>query len=57
MLERGTAVEADTGDPGDHVALLSGRVVTGCTVDGTHRATGKSLSLEAGSSLGILVVP
>jgi hypothetical protein len=47
MLERGTAVEAETGDAGhcefdrQHVALLAGRVVTGCTVDGTHRLSGK----------------
>src|SRR5436190_9194508 len=49
MLERGTAVDADTGDPGNcefnrqHVALLTGWVVTGCTVHGTHRAVRKSL--------------
>ena len=63
VLERRTAVEAETGDAGDrefdrqHVALLAGRVVTGCTVDGTHRTVGKGLGVEAGSSLGILVVP
>jgi hypothetical protein len=47
VLERGTAVEADTGDAGDreldrqHVALLAGWVVAGCTVNGTYRAIGK----------------
>ena len=63
MLERGAAVEANTGDAGDcevdrqHVALLAGRVVTWCTMDGTHRAAGKGLGVEAGSSPGVLVVP
>src|SRR5436190_18138909 len=63
VLEHGTAVEAETGYAGDrecdrqHVALLAGRVVTGCTVDGTHRTVGKGLGVEAGSSLGVLVVP
>jgi len=47
MPERGTAVEADTGDAGDrqfyrqHVALLAGWIVTGRTVDDTHDAVGK----------------
>jgi hypothetical protein len=50
VLERGTAVEAETRDAGDcefhrqHVALLAGWVVTGCTVDGTHGAVGKGLN-------------
>src|SRR6195256_3541334 len=63
MFERGTAVEAETRDAGNrefdhqHIALLAGWVVTGCTVDGTHRAVGKGLGVEAGSSLGVLVVP
>src|SRR5262249_43199661 len=63
MLERGTAIEAETGDAGDceldcqHVALLARWVVAGCTVDCTHRAVGKGLGVEAGSSLGVLVVP
>src|SRR5437899_2206878 len=63
MFERGTAVEAETRDAGNcefdrqHVALLAGWVVTGCTVDGTHRAVGKGLGVEAGSSLGVLIVP
>src|SRR5204863_1907098 len=63
VLEHGTAVEAETGYAGDrecdrqHVALLAGRVVTGCTVDGTHRTVGKGLGVEAGSSFGILIVP
>ena len=63
MLERGTAIEAETGDAGDcefdryYVALLAGWVVTGCTVDGAHRAVGKGLGVEAGSGLGVLVVP
>jgi hypothetical protein len=47
MFERGTAVEADTGDAGDcefhrqHVAFLAGWVVTGCMVDDTYGAVGK----------------
>src|ERR1700737_1594279 len=63
MFERGTAVEAETRDAGNcefdrqHVTLLAGWVVTGCTADGTHRAVGKGLGVEAGSSLGVLVVP
>src|SRR5258705_5950841 len=63
MLERGTAVEAHTGDAGDcefhrqHVALLAGWVITGCTVDGTYRAVGKGFGVKAGSSLGVLIVP
>src|SRR5437016_9414399 len=63
MFERGTAVEAETRDAGNrefdrqHVALLAGWVVTGCAVDGTHRAVGKGLGVEAGSSLGVLIVP
>src|SRR3984893_11503345 len=63
MLERGTAVEADTGDAGDcefyrqHVALLAGWIVTGCTVDDTHDAVGKGFGVEAGSSLRVLIVP
>src|SRR4030095_15516963 len=63
MFERGTAVEADTGDAGNfefdyqHISLLAGRVVTGCTVDGTHRAVGKGLGMKASSNLGILIVP
>src|SRR5712671_2260378 len=63
MLERGAAVEAHTGDAGDcefhrqHVALLAGWVVTGCTVDGTHGAVGKGFGVEAGSRLCILIVP
>src|SRR3977135_2882662 len=42
MLERGTAVEADTRDAGDrefdrqHVAFLAGGVVTGCPVGDTR---------------------
>src|SRR6267154_728569 len=63
MFERGTAVEAETRDAGDgefdrqHVALLAGWVVTGRSVDGTHRAVGKGLGVEAGSSLSVLIVP
>src|SRR5262249_37681148 len=63
MLERGTTVEAKTGYAGDgefdrqNVTLLARRIVTGCTVDGTHRAVGKGLGVEAGSSLGVLLVP
>src|ERR1700736_4552846 len=63
MFEGGTAVEAETRDAGNgefdrqHVALLAGWVVTGCTVDGTHRSGGKGLGVEAGSGLGVLIVP
>src|SRR4051812_8670968 len=63
MLERGTAVEPDTGDARDrefdrqHVARLAGRVVTGCAVDGADRAVGKRLGVESGSGLGVLVIP
>src|SRR5882762_10895627 len=63
MLERGTAVEAETGDAGDrefhrqHVALLAGWEVTGCTVNATHGAVGKGFGVEAGGGLCILVVP
>src|SRR5712672_3894915 len=63
MLEYGTAVEANTGDAGDcefyrqHVALLAGWIVTGCTVDGTHSAVGKGFGVEARSSLCVLIVP
>jgi hypothetical protein len=57
MLERGTAVDADTGDAGDyeyyrqHVTLLAGWVVTGCTVGDTYCAVGKDFGVEAGSRL------
>src|SRR5262249_51752639 len=63
MFERGTAVEPETGNAGNsefdrqHVAPLAGRVVTGRPVDGAHRAVGKGLGIEPGSSLGVLVVP
>src|SRR5215475_9664966 len=63
MLERGTTIEAKAGDAGDrefhrqHVASLAGRVVTGCTMDSTHRTAGKGLGVKTGSSLGVLVVP
>src|SRR5262249_47635964 len=63
MLEHGTAVEAETGYAEDrefhrqHVARLSARIVAGRMVHGTDRAVGKGCSIEAGSSLGVLVVP
>src|ERR1700736_346594 len=63
MFERGTAVEADTRDAGNfefdcqHISLLAEWVVTGCTVDGTHRAVGKGLGIKASSGLGIFIVP
>src|SRR3954468_24592427 len=63
MPERGTAVEADTGDAGDrefhgqHVPLLAGWVVTGCTVHGTHGAVGEGFGVEPGSILCVLIVP
>src|SRR5215468_8743969 len=63
MLERGPAIEAETGDAGDrefdhqHVARLAGWVVAGSTVDGPHRAVWEGRGVEAGRSLGVLVVP
>src|SRR5580693_5421957 len=63
MLERGTAVEADTRDAGNrefdrqHITRLAGWVVTGCTMDGAHYAVGKRLGVKPGSSLGVLIVP
>src|SRR5947207_12764971 len=63
MFERGTAVEADTRHAGNrefdnqHITRLAGWVVTGCTVDGAHHAVGKGFGVEAGSSLGVLIVP
>jgi hypothetical protein len=63
VFECGTAVEADTRDAGnrefDHqyITRLAGWVVTGCTVDGAYHAVGKGLGVEAGSSLGVLIVP
>src|SRR5262249_16827042 len=62
MLEHRTAVDAETGDACDgefdcqHVALLAGRVATGCTEDGTHRTVGKGSGVEAGGCGGVLVV-
>jgi hypothetical protein len=55
--QRRTAVETETAYASDRefdcqsVAPLAGRVVTGCTVDGTHRTVGKGLRVEAGSGL------
>ena len=63
MLEDGTAVEADAGYSGDsefdrqYIALFAGRVVTGCAMNGTNRATGKDLGVETGGNLGVLVIP
>src|SRR5258706_7850157 len=63
MFEGRTAVEPDTRDTGNyefdcqHVALLAGWEVTGRTVDGAHRAVGKGLCVEPGSSLGVFIVP
>src|SRR5262249_62267035 len=63
VLDRGTAVDANTGDAGDreldrqHVALLAGLVVAGCTVNCTYRAIGKGLGIEARGCLGVFVVP
>src|SRR4029077_2328582 len=63
MFEHWTAVEADTGDAGNfeldrqHISLLAGWVVTGCTENGTHCAIGKGLGIKASSGLGILIVP
>src|SRR6185312_14757794 len=63
MFERRTAVEADAGDAGNfdldyqHISLLAGWRVTGCTVDGTHRAPREGFGIKSSSGLGILVVP
>src|SRR3712207_2703858 len=63
VLEIGNPVQAETRDARDgefdrqHVALFAGWVVAGCAVHGTHRAVGKGLGVEAGGSLGVLVVP
>src|SRR5262249_53331392 len=63
VLDRRTAVEADTGDARDrelddqHITGLAGRIVAGCTVNGTYRAIGKGLGIEARSCLGVFVVP
>src|SRR5262249_40124017 len=62
VLDRGTAVEADTGDARDreldrqHVALPARWVVAGCTVNGTYRAIGKGLGIKARSCLGVFVI-
>src|SRR6476646_6800417 len=63
VLELRTAVEADTGDAGNlefdhqHISLLAGWVVTGCTPDGAHCAVWKGLGIKSSSGLGILIVP
>src|SRR4029453_3597983 len=63
MFKRRTAVETDTGDAGNfeldrqHISLLARWIVTGCTVDGTHRAVGKRFGIKSSSGLGILIVP
>src|SRR5690606_8192660 len=63
MFERGPAIDAETGDAGDRefdrqrTARLGGRVIAGSPVYGTHRAVRKGLGVEAGCSLGVLVVP
>src|SRR5262245_16656345 len=63
MFERRTAVKADTGDTSNfeldrqHISLLARRIVTGCTVDGTHCAVEKGFGIKLSSGLGILIVP
>src|SRR5262245_6667645 len=63
MFEHRAAIEADTRDAGNrefdhqHITRLAGWVVTGCTVDGAHRAVRKGLGVETGSSLGVFIVP
>src|SRR6185437_2390601 len=63
MFERGAAVKAHTRNAGNrefdrqHVALLAGRIIARGTVDGAHFAVRKRLDVEAGSSLGVLIVP
>src|SRR5499427_6525738 len=63
MLESGTTVETETRDAGydefnrQHVTRLARWVVTWCTVDCTDRAFWKRLSIEAGRSFRIFVVP
>src|SRR4029077_2313762 len=63
MFEHGAAVETNAVDASNfeldrqHIPLLAGRIVTGCTVDGTQRAVGKSLGIKSSSGLGVLIVP
>src|SRR5262249_48419555 len=63
MFERRTAVEADTGDASNfeldhqHISLLAGWKVAGCTVHGAHGAVGKGFGIKSGGVLGILIVP
>src|SRR5262249_45972909 len=63
VLERRPAIEAEAGNAGDceldrqHVARLARRIIAGRPMDGFDRAVGKSLGIEPGGSLGVLVVP
>src|SRR5215470_2511918 len=63
MLESRTTVETETRDAGyselnrQHVTRLARWVVTWCTVDCTDRAFWKRLSIKAGRSFRIFVVP
>jgi hypothetical protein len=63
MFERGTAVEADTRDTGNiefdykHISLLTGWVVTRCTVYGTDSAVGKGLGIKTSGGFSIPIVP
>src|SRR5262249_36818836 len=63
MFEHRTAVEAETGYAEDrefnrqHVALFSAGIVAGRMVHSTDSTVGEGCSIEAGSSLGVLVVP
>src|SRR5204863_4181235 len=63
MFERGTAIEADTRDTGNvefdykHISLLTGWVVTRCTVDRTDSAVRKSLGIKMSGVLSIPIVP
>src|ERR1700733_12473460 len=63
VFERGTAVDADTQDAGNiefyrkHISLLTGWVVTRCTVDGTHSAVRKGFGIKTSGGLSIPIVP
>jgi hypothetical protein len=63
VFEGWTAVETETRHAGNrefdrqHITRFAGWEVARCTVDGAHGAVGECLGIEAGSRLGVLVVP
>ena len=63
MLERRPAIEAKAGDAGNnefdrqHITCFAGRIISGRKVDRNDPAVRENLRIEAGSSLGVLVVP